>query len=112
MRGMGTYGATDSTNEEASFSTPSRLNKFSSGPASSPGLMSPMAEIDDKTMVGNSQDTGAFGDGRSSSFVSSFPMGSWDDSPIMSENITGLKRLRDDHDVKQYSSETQVHHKK
>ncbi|GMN26444.1 hypothetical protein TIFTF001_001309 [Ficus carica] len=106
VRGMGSYGANNSTNEEASFSPPSRLNKFSSGPASSPGLMSPIAEIDDKNMVATNQDSGGFGDSRGNNYVPSFPVGSWDDSSIMSDNTAGLKRLRDE-DVKPFSSETQ-----
>lgn len=107
VRGMGSYGANNRTNEEASFSPPSRLNKFSSGPTSSPGLMSPIAEIDDKNMVATNQDSGGFGDSRANNYVPSFPVGSWDDSSIMSDNIAGLKRLRDE-DVKPFSSETQV----
>lgn len=106
VRGMGSYGAKNNTNEEASFSPPSRLNKFSSGPTSSPGLMSPIVEIDDKNMVATNQDSGGFGDSRGNNYVPSFPMGSWDDSSIMSDNIAGLKRLRDE-DVKPFSSETQ-----
>ncbi|PON89232.1 Basic helix-loop-helix transcription factor [Trema orientale] len=105
IRGMGSYGASSSTNEEATFSTPNKLKNFSSGPPNtSAGLMSPIDEIiDDKTMVVNNQDGGAFGEGRGNNYVSSYPsLGSWDDSAIISDDITGLKRLREE-DEKPFS---------
>ncbi|KAK7858777.1 transcription factor bHLH130 isoform X1 [Quercus suber] len=112
MRGVGNFGAGNSTNEEASFSSASRLKNYSSGPPSSSGLMSPIDEIEDKNMVvANNPESGCFGEGRSSNYVTGFPLGSWDDSAMISDNITGLKRLRDDDDVKSFSninvSETQ-----
>ncbi|KAG2674992.1 hypothetical protein I3760_13G163300 [Carya illinoinensis] len=110
MRGTGNFGTTRSTNEEASFSSASRLKNYSSGPPSSAGIMSPIAEIDDKNMVAHNPDTGNFGEGRGDDYVTGFPIGSWDDSAMMSDNITGLKRVRDD-DAKTFSnlkvSETQ-----
>lgn len=99
MRGVGNFGAGNSTNEEASFSSASRLKNYSSGPPSSSGLMSPIDEIEDKNMiVANNPESGGFGEGRSSNYVTGFPLGSWDDSAMISDNITGLKRLRDDDD--------------
>ncbi|XP_023916486.2 transcription factor bHLH130 isoform X2 [Quercus suber] len=99
MRGVGNFGAGNSTNEEASFSSASRLKNYSSGPPSSSGLMSPIDEIEDKNMVvANNPESGCFGEGRSSNYVTGFPLGSWDDSAMISDNITGLKRLRDDDD--------------
>ncbi|XP_062083981.1 transcription factor bHLH130-like [Humulus lupulus] len=103
MRGMGSYGATTSTNEDATFSSSNKLKNFSSGA----GLMSHHLDelIDDKTLVAAIQDpsTEAFGEGHSNSnFVSNFPMGSWDDTAIISDNITGLKRLREE-DEKPFS---------
>ncbi|KAF3950126.1 hypothetical protein CMV_016667 [Castanea mollissima] len=112
MRGVGNFGAGNSTSEEASFSSASRLKNYSSGPPSSSGLMSPIDEIEDKNVVVvNNPESGGFGEGRSSNYVTGFPLGSWDDSAMISDNITGLKRLRDDDDVKSFSninvSETQ-----
>ncbi|KAM6596761.1 hypothetical protein CsatA_007285 [Cannabis sativa] len=102
MRGMGSYGATTSTNEDTTFSSLNKLKNFSSGA----GLMSPLDEIiDDKTLVAAIQDssTEAFGEGHSNSnFVPNFPLGSWDDSALISDNISGLKRLRDE-DEKPFS---------
>ena len=102
MRGMGTYGASNnSSSNEASFSPPSRLKR-----TSSMGPMSPIAEIDDKSLVGRTN--------RDNSYVASFSMGSWDDTAMVSDNITGgLKRLKeDDDDVKQFAAlESQVTHK-
>ena len=112
MRGLGNFGAGNSTNEEASFSPASRLKNYSTGPPSSSGLMSPIAEIEEKAIAANNPESGAFGEGRSNNYVSGFPLSSWDDSELISDNITGLKRLRDDHDEKPFSninvSETQV----
>lgn len=111
MRGTGNFGTARSTNEDASFSSASRLKNYSSGPPSSAGKMSPIAEIDDKNMVAHNPDSGNFGEGRGDDYVTGFPIGSWDDSAMMSDNITGLKRVRDD-DAKTFSnlkvSETQV----
>ncbi|KAF3950125.1 hypothetical protein CMV_016667 [Castanea mollissima] len=99
MRGVGNFGAGNSTSEEASFSSASRLKNYSSGPPSSSGLMSPIDEIEDKNVVVvNNPESGGFGEGRSSNYVTGFPLGSWDDSAMISDNITGLKRLRDDDD--------------
>uniref|UniRef100_A0A2N9J1C8 BHLH domain-containing protein n=2 Tax=Fagus sylvatica TaxID=28930 RepID=A0A2N9J1C8_FAGSY len=110
-RGMGNFGAGNSTNEEASFSPASRLKNYSTGPPSSSGLMSPIAEIEEKAIAANNPESGGFGEGRSNNYVSGFPLSSWDDSELISDNITGLKRLRDDHDEKPFSninvSETQ-----
>nr|WIE96131.1 basic helix-loop-helix transcription factor [Loropetalum chinense var. rubrum] len=93
MRGMGNFGAGNGTNGEPSFSSASRLKNqinFSSGPpSSSSGLMTPISNIGNKSMgQSTSPDSG--------SFIPGFPIGSWDDSTIMSENFTGLKRARDD----------------
>ena len=120
---MGTYGANNSTSEEATLSTPNKLKNFSSGSPSSAAaaaaaaaaLMSSLDdEIDDKTVVGNNQDSGAFGEGRGNNYVPNYPMSSWDDTAIISDNITGLKRLREE-DTKPFSglnnnaAETRVH---
>ncbi|CAN6696619.1 unnamed protein product [Malus baccata var. baccata] len=106
LRGMGNFGASNSTNEEASFSSASRLKNFSSGPPSTSGLMSPISEIGNKRTRSNSQDARGFGDGRGNNYVTGFPMDSWDDSAILGDD-TGFR----DDDVKAYTglspSETQ-----
>ncbi|KAK9273031.1 hypothetical protein L1049_017838 [Liquidambar formosana] len=101
LRGMGNLGAGNGTNGEPSFSSASRLKNqinFSSGPPTSSGLMTPISEMGNKSMGQSSPDSGSFGEGRSSNggYITGFPIGSWDDSTIMSENFTGLKRARGD----------------
>ena len=112
MRGVGNFGSGSRTNGEPSFSSASRLKgqiNFSSGPTSSSGLMTPISEIGNKS----SPDNGSFGEGQDNNggFITGFPIGSWDDSAIMSESFTGLKSSRDD-EAKTFSglnaSEAQV----
>lgn len=111
MTGMGNFGAGKSTKEEASFSSASRMKNYSAGPPSSAGVMSPIAEIEDKNMAANNPDSGGFGEGRDDNYVTGFPIGSWDDTAMISDNIAGLNTLVDD-DEKPFSninvSETQV----
>ncbi|KAJ9697928.1 hypothetical protein PVL29_007169 [Vitis rotundifolia] len=116
MRGMGNFGSGSGTNGEPSFSSASRLKgqiNFSSGPPSSSGLMTPISEMGNKSMGTGSPDNGSFGEGHSNNggFITGFPIGSWDDSAIMSESFSGLKRVRDD-EAKTFSglnaSEAQV----
>ncbi|KAL5567185.1 hypothetical protein UlMin_030349 [Ulmus minor] len=98
-RGMGSYGGANArTNEEAaSYSPPNRLKNFSPAPPPAVGIMSPIIEIDDKSLVATLQDSGGgFGEEGDSNYVPNFPTSSWDDSAMMSDNITGLKRHRDD----------------
>ncbi|XP_010265790.1 PREDICTED: transcription factor bHLH130-like isoform X2 [Nelumbo nucifera] len=77
MRGMGNFHAGNGTNGEAA-STTSRLKRqisFSSG----------------------NPDDGSFGSGNAGNrgYIQGFPVGSWEDSALVSENVTGLKRIRD-----------------
>lgn len=113
---MGNFGTGSSFNEEASLSSPSRLKNFSPRtlPPHSSGLMSPMAGIEKKSIRESNQDTKSFSESQTSDFGStSFPVGSWDESAVMSDNIVGRKVLEDnDDDEKSYSnlniSDTQV----
>ena len=106
MRGMGTFGGGDSINEEANFPSARGLKNQ---PNYSSGRMSSIPEIGDKANRENNPESEAFGD----EFITNFPVGSWDDSAIISDNISGLKRYRDD-DGKTFSgvnaAEAQVHH--
>ncbi|KAJ7947526.1 transcription factor bHLH [Quillaja saponaria] len=101
MRGIEDFGAGNKDNQEASFSPASRLENqinYSSG------IMLPIAEIGDKGTVISNPDNEVFSESRDNIYISGFPIGSWDDSAIMSDNITGLKRLRDeDEDDKTFS---------
>lgn len=89
MRGMGNFGAGNNTKREASFSSASKLP-----PPSSP--MSPIAEVENKSMGVSSPNSGGFGENRGTDYSTGFPIGSWDDSTMISDDITGVKRLRDE----------------
>lgn len=85
MRGMGDYGT---VNRENSYSAANR-------PLAGSGPMSPIAEMGDKNMVDNISDNNVgFGESRTNSYGSNFPVGSWDDSAMMSAAAT--KGLTDD----------------
>ncbi|XVF47428.1 hypothetical protein PTKIN_Ptkin03bG0108400 [Pterospermum kingtungense] len=77
MRGMGDYGSANSSNREATYHSTSR-------PPPSP-KMSPIAEMGNKNMGPNS-----------TSYSSGFPVTSWDESMMISDNISGVKRLGED----------------
>lgn len=56
---------------------------------------------------------GGFSEGRGNNYVSGFPIGSWEDSSLLSDDIIGSNSFRDDdEDVKTITglnaSETQV----
>ena len=113
---MGNFGTRSSFNEEASFSSPSRLKNFSQRtlPPNSSGLMSPVVGIEKKSIRETNQDTKSFAESQTSDYgTTSFPVGSWEDSAVMSDNIVSQKPLEDnDDDEKSYSnfniSDTQV----
>ncbi|XP_004295210.1 PREDICTED: transcription factor bHLH122-like [Fragaria vesca subsp. vesca] len=101
LRGMGNVGASNGTNEDSSFSPASRLKNFSSGPPSSTSsMMSPISEVGEKRMRSNNQDRtgGGFSEGRGNNYVSGFPMGSWEDSSLLADDIIGSTNFRDDDD--------------
>ena len=112
---MGNSGTGSSFNEETSFSSPSRLKNFSPRalPPHSSGLMSPMAGIEKKNIRETNQDTKGFAGSQTSDYGStSFPVGSWDESAVMSDNIVSRKALENEDDKEKYSnlniSDTQV----
>ncbi|XP_010257364.1 PREDICTED: transcription factor bHLH130-like isoform X1 [Nelumbo nucifera] len=96
MGGMGNFRAGNGCNGETSPAT-GRLKgqiSFSSGTHSSSG---PMPQIAEEGIGGSSSDDGSFGNSNAGNrgYIPGFPIGSWDDSALVSENLTGLKRLRD-----------------
>ncbi|KAG4382770.1 hypothetical protein GLYMA_14G118000v4 [Glycine max] len=67
------------------------------------GLMSSRPEIGNKSNTQNNAENKGFAESHDNEFIpASFPVGPWDDFAIMSDNITGLKRFRDE-DVKPFS---------
>ena len=98
VRGMGDPGA---GNTDPTYSAAGR-------PPSSSGIMSPIAEMGNKNTGENSPDSGGFGETPGNNYVSSYPIGSWDDSAMMS--IDSKRHLTDDDRILSglNSSETQV----
>ncbi|XP_020224514.1 transcription factor bHLH122 isoform X2 [Cajanus cajan] len=103
VRGVGTLGAVNNSVEEAKFSASRRLkNQQNFGS----GRMSSIAEIGDRNREG-SPDNEGFVDG-GNDFMAGFQGGGhWDDSAMMSDNVGGVKRFREN-DGKPFSgAETQ-----
>ncbi|KAG5114818.1 hypothetical protein JHK82_038087 [Glycine max] len=98
VRGMGTLGAVNNSIEDAKFSSSRRLKNQPN--YSSSGRMSSIAEIGDKGNRESSPDNEAFADGND--FITGFQVGHWDDAAIMSDNVGGLKRFREN-DSKPFS---------
>ncbi|KAK7312423.1 hypothetical protein VNO77_36267 [Canavalia gladiata] len=100
VRGIGTMGAVNNTSEEPNFSPATRLKN---APNYSSGIMSSIAEIGNKSNKQNNPENEGYAESQGNDFIPGFPVGgAWDDSTIMSENITGLKRYREE-DVKPFS---------
>lgn len=81
MKGTADYG--NSNTRDASFASAGR-------PPIPSGPMSPLSEL------GSKSTTGAFAEEHSSNFPTSFPVDTWDEPSIMSDNISGMKRLREE----------------
>ncbi|KAJ6428055.1 hypothetical protein OIU84_023467 [Salix udensis] len=85
LRGMGDLG---SGNGDTNYSAASRPPPL--------GRMGSVAEMGNKNMGENSPESGGFGEARSSNYVSGYPIGSWDDSAMLS---AGSKRHFTDDDA-------------
>ncbi|KAK7325051.1 hypothetical protein VNO77_29099 [Canavalia gladiata] len=99
MRGMGTLGAVNNSIGESKFSTARMLKN---PPNYSSGRMSSIAEIGDKGNRENNLESDAFDESHGNDFMTGFQVGSWDDSAMMSDNVSGLKRFREN-DAKPFS---------
>ncbi|GAU51409.1 hypothetical protein TSUD_413200 [Trifolium subterraneum] len=99
MRGIGSMGAASSTSKEAKFSSAVRL-KNASNYSSVLG-----AEIGSSSIPPNNPEPEGFAETRGNDFIPGFPLGTtWEDTAMISDNITGVKRYRDDDDVKPFSA--------
>ncbi|GMI92371.1 AtCFL1 associated protein 1, FLOWERING BHLH 3, ABA-responsive kinase substrate 1 [Hibiscus trionum] len=79
MRGMQDYGSANSSNRP---------------PVPPPsGLMAPIAEMGNKNI---SSENAGFGENRPNNYSPGFPAPSWDESMMISDNMSGTKRLRED----------------
>lgn len=100
MRGIGTIGAANSTSKEAIFS--SSAVRLKNAPDYSSVLG---GEIGNSSNPQNNLESEGFAETRGDDFIPGFPLGStWEDTAMISDNITGLKRYRDDDDVKPFST--------
>ncbi|XP_057483164.1 transcription factor bHLH130-like isoform X2 [Actinidia eriantha] len=104
MRGMGNFGGGSGTNAEASFPSPSRLKSqmdFSSGKPSSSERMTPILENRSKNTEIRDPEGGGSREGRRNDrgYITGFPIGSWDDSAIFSDNFP----IEDDDDRKTFA---------
>lgn len=100
---MGTMGAAgNNTSEETNFS-PAAAARLKNAPNYSSGLMSSRVEIGNTSNTQNNPETEGFAESQGNDFIPNFPVGPWEDSAIMPDNMsTGLKRYRED-DVKPFS---------
>ncbi|KAK6925671.1 Myc-type, basic helix-loop-helix (bHLH) domain [Dillenia turbinata] len=101
MGGIGNFRPGNGNNGEASSSggrLKGHMNYSSGPPTSSSGLMTQISEIGESLGGASSPDEGSLREdqGNSGCFITGFPMGSWDDSALLSENFGGLKRGCDD----------------
>lgn len=94
LRGIGSYGAGSGTNAagEASFSNPSRFSSqtaLPSGQPTSSGLLAPISEFGAKSIEESRRGDESFGKGHKSdeSYMAGFPMPSWDDSQILTDDF-------------------------
>lgn len=99
MRGMGTLGAVNNSMKEAKFSTARSLKNQSNY---SSGLMSTIAEVGDKDNRENNEENEVFGESHGNEYMD-YQVDNWDDSEMMSENVGGLKRFRDNDSKQQFS---------
>jgi hypothetical protein len=101
MRGMGTLGGVNNNSiKEAKFSNARSLKNSTNY---SSGIMSTIAEIGDKDNSENNQESEIFGESHGNDYSMDYQVDTWDDSEMMSENVGGLKRFRDN-DSKQHFS--------
>ncbi|XP_068641671.1 transcription factor bHLH130-like isoform X2 [Aristolochia californica] len=100
MRSVPNYRGGSGANAEGPISA-SRLKSqinYSSRQVSAPGLLSQsqISEMGGENLGPNSEN-GNLGSGNNGGrcYMPSFPMSSWDDTSLVSENFSGLKRVRD-----------------
>ncbi|TKY53287.1 dimerization protein [Spatholobus suberectus] len=100
MKGVGNYGGVNGSNGELSPCINRLKNQFSfsSRNASSLGMLSQISEIGSEDIEATSPDDdrrhGGSGTGDTQHYDPGFPYGSWNDTPQLSENLSGLKRGR------------------
>ncbi|XP_061365230.1 transcription factor bHLH130-like [Gastrolobium bilobum] len=98
LKGVGNYGAVNGSNGELSPSINRLKNQisFSSKSASSLGMLSQISEIGSEDIEATSPDDGRHGgnNGDAQQYGSGFPYDSWNDTPQLSGNLSGLKRGR------------------
>lgn len=97
MKGVGNYGAVNGSNGELSPCINRLKNQVSFSPrnASSLGMLSQISELGSEDIEATSPDDDTkHGGNDTQHYGPGFPFGSWNDTPQLSENISGLKRGR------------------
>ncbi|KAK7392831.1 hypothetical protein VNO78_21280 [Psophocarpus tetragonolobus] len=97
MKGVGNYGGVNGTNGELGPSINRLKNQISFSPrnASLLGMLSQISEIDSEDIEATSpDDDGRHGGNDTQHYGSGFLYGSWNETPQLSENLSGLKRGR------------------
>ncbi|RZC25481.1 transcription factor bHLH130-like [Glycine soja] len=97
MKGVGNYGAVNGSNGELSPCINRLKNQVSFSPrnASSLGMLSQISELGSEDIEATSPDDDTkHGGNDTQHYDPGFPFGSWNDTPQLSENISGLKRGR------------------
>ncbi|KAG5003426.1 hypothetical protein GLYMA_10G093100v4 [Glycine max] len=109
MKGVGNYGGVNGSNGELSPCINGLKNQVSFSPrnASSLGMLSQISEIGNEDIEATSPDDDTRHEGNDTQqYGPGFPYGSWNDTPQLSENLSGLKRGRSSNE-KMFSDEIQ-----
>ncbi|KAL2326962.1 hypothetical protein Fmac_020389 [Flemingia macrophylla] len=96
VKGVGNYGGVNGSNGELSPYIKRLKNQisFSSRNATSLGMLSQISEIESEDIDETSPDDDRRHGGGDTHYGPKFPYGSWNDTPQLSENLSGLKRGR------------------
>lgn len=96
MRGMTSFGNGNDSMGDGTNRLKGQIS-FSSRQDSSTGLMSQISEIGSEGMGGTSPEKSnlGVGNGGGRCYIPGFPVATWDDSPLLSDNYSGMKRARE-----------------
>ncbi|KAK7259465.1 hypothetical protein RIF29_25073 [Crotalaria pallida] len=103
MKGVGNYGGVDGSDDSELSLSINRLKNqisFSSGPPSSLGMLSQISKLASEGIGATSPDDGREGGSNSDAryYGPGFSYDSWNETPHLSEKLSGLKRERDSND--------------
>lgn len=94
MRGLG--GGNNNGGGGSGGNSNSRLKGQLSFSSRQGSLMSQISEMESEGMDGSSPEgAGNSGGGAHRNYISGFPMNSWEESSLLSDNFSGMKRTRE-----------------